>query len=76
MTKENKTVVTSQTSIHEDEGSIPGIARGLRMSSELWCRSQIQFRSGIAVAVALIQLMCHGCGSKKPKERKNKQTNP
>ena len=40
--------------IHEDVGSIPGLLSGLRIRSchELWCRSQMQFRSGIAVAVA------------------------
>ena len=42
------------TSIHEDLGSIPGSLSGLRIwfCCELWCSSQTQLRSGIAVAVA------------------------
>ena len=41
------------TSIHEDSGSIPGLLSGLRnlCCYELWCRSQRQLGSGIAVAV-------------------------
>ena len=38
------------TSIHEEAGSIPGL-RGIWHFHELWCRSQIQLRSCIAVAV-------------------------
>ena len=57
-------------SIHEDMGSIPGL-------TELWCRSQMQLRSLVAVAVvqagsgssdsipSLGTSICHGCGPKK-----------
>ena len=44
------------TSIHEDAGStqVAGSLSGLRIwhCHELWCRSQMQFGSHIAVAVA------------------------
>ena len=42
------------TSIHEDVGSIPGLAQGLRIQHccELWCSLQMCLRSVIAVAVA------------------------
>ena len=59
--------------------------RGLviRCCHELWCRSQAEFGSGIAVAVAsasscssdlipsLGTSICRGCGSKKKKQREN-----
>ena len=42
------------TSIHEDEGSSLASFSGLRIwhCHELWCRSQMLLRSGIAMAVA------------------------
>ena len=47
--------VTNLTSIHKDTGSIPGLIQvsGLRIQHcrELWCRSQRQLRSWVAVAV-------------------------
>ena len=57
---------------------------GLRIQCclELWCRSQTRLGSGMAVAVAeasssssswipsLGPSVCHGCGPKKPKEKK------
>jgi len=47
-------VVMNPTRIHEDVGSIPGFASGLRIRCccELWCRSQMQLGSGVAVATA------------------------
>ena len=46
-------VETNLTSIHENADSIPGLS-GLRTRDcpELWSKSQMQLRSGVAVAVA------------------------
>ena len=41
------------TGIHEDVGSIPGFAQCGLSCRELWCRSQMRLRSGVAVAVVL-----------------------
>ena len=45
--------LTNPTSIHEDTGSIPGLAQRVRIwhCGELWCRSQTWLRSRVAVAV-------------------------
>ena len=41
------------TSIHEDAGSIPGLAQQVRIQPccGLWCRSQMWLRSGVAMVV-------------------------
>ena len=43
----------TQYRIHEDAGSTPALLSGSRIHHcrELWCRLQMQLRSGIAVAV-------------------------
>ena len=48
-------VVTNPTSTHEVEGSIPGPVQWGKdpAMQELWCRSQMQLRPGVAVAVAV-----------------------
>ena len=45
--------LTNPTSIHEDTGSIPGLAQGLRIGRchEPWCRSQMWLGSRVAEAV-------------------------
>ena len=46
--------LTNLTSIYEDVSSIPGLAQWVRIwcCHELWCKSQTQLRSAIAVALA------------------------
>ena len=43
----------NKMSIHEDAGWIPGLAQWVRIQRchELWCRTQMRLRFGIAVAV-------------------------
>ena len=45
--------VTKLTSIHEDEGLIPGLTQKVKglACHELWCRWQTWLRSCIAIAV-------------------------
>jgi len=71
--------VKNLTRVHEDEGSIPGLAQGLRIRHchELQCRSQMRLTSTVVVAVvqasscsfyltpSLGTSICHGCGPKK-----------
>ena len=72
---------TNQASIHEDMGLIPGLALWVRMQRcELWCRSQMLFGSGMAVAgsrspdstPSLGLSICHVCCPKKKKKKKKK----
>ena len=45
--------LTNLANIHEDAGSIPGLACGLRIQhcQQLWCSVQMQLGSHVAVAL-------------------------
>ena len=77
--------LTNPTRNQEVEGSIPGLASGLRIwhCRELWCRSQTRLGSRVAVAVVeaggyssdsaptLGSSICHGCSPRKGKKTKS-----
>ena len=81
--------LTNLTSIREDAGSILGLDQWLRIGCccELWCRSQMQLGSPVAVAVAVAQAgscsseltpslgtsKCPGCSPKKRKKNRDVQ---
>ena len=62
---------------HGVEGSIPGLAPGIRCCQELWCRLQMWLRSQVAVATALVRTLAWEppCAARAAQEKEKKKKN-